>query len=194
MSIGSFFRRLFGSSAPEKPSCVACGSVDLEVLAPDTYRCSGCAHEGGDGYPAYVAGRETERLIALPADKLRAHAIKRFESARLALVGVAGELGAGGSGAGGFQVSVSVSMSGAPSFGGGGEEPGEREQRQMRIDRALGEMFNTRPILAALVHHGVEVSQDLAELDRLQADKRPSAGALLQLCVTVQPRVEAWQG
>jgi hypothetical protein len=72
MSILAWLRNVFGgTSSSDEPTCLACESTDLEVLAADAYRCSSCGHEGGEGLPAWYAAREKAKIEAMsPAERL----------------------------------------------------------------------------------------------------------------------------
>jgi len=54
MAIGIFFNWLFTRTElkkhplPAEGACVACGSTDLDILAPGVYRCRACGYEGGE--------------------------------------------------------------------------------------------------------------------------------------------------
>jgi len=68
-------------SQSELESCVACGSSAVMPIAFETYRCSECGHEGGEGLAEYLLERrrrgfdampESERLVSGHKDLLRA--------------------------------------------------------------------------------------------------------------------------
>jgi hypothetical protein len=89
MSLADLLRRAFGRAPkPTGPTCLACDSRQVEMLAHAAYRCHACGHEGGDGLPAYLADRRRSELLALPEAERLALARRNLEAARNLLTGV----------------------------------------------------------------------------------------------------------
>jgi len=80
---------MFGRSASGPgASCLVCDSTEIETLAPDAYRCLTCGHEGGDGLPAWIAGRRRAEILAMSEAQRGPLACKNLEGARNLLSGV----------------------------------------------------------------------------------------------------------
>ena len=61
-----FWWGLRAPSPGDDGGCVACGSTDLEVVAPGVYVCRACGYEGGDGRPAWERDRRQAEWASRP--------------------------------------------------------------------------------------------------------------------------------
>ena len=73
-------------------SCVACEGTDVELLAPQTYRCNACGHEGGDGWSAYNTTLRHASFARMSVSDRRDSAREDLLEARLLLSSGIGDL------------------------------------------------------------------------------------------------------
>jgi hypothetical protein len=132
MSLLSWFRSMFGGSASgPDTSCLVCDSTDLETLAPDAYRCLTCGHEGGDGLPAWIAGRRRAEILAMSEAQRGPLACKNLEGARNLLSGV--NLGWAGGSVGAEIASRVVTATVGVAFGASMRGMDDREEEEQRL-------------------------------------------------------------
>ncbi|MCA9516170.1 MAG: hypothetical protein KC635_14600 [Myxococcales bacterium] len=181
MGIGSALRRLFGLAAPEgEPSCVVCGSAELEALGPDAYRCAACRHEGGDGYGELLVARRRARARARPVHDVRRDALDVLEGARLTLVATLDvpEPGVGWM--------IGSALAHRTPIGAGIDEEYERlrRDREEGIAKARAELLPLRPLLEVLVEKGLDLWRALADLDVVASEESPPEQLLAFIAAT----------
>ena len=164
MGIGSWLSGLFGGSKAEAtPSCVACESKDLEMLAPQAYRCNGCGYEGGEGWATLQQARKLSRLEALPLADLSVRVAADLEDLRLLLLtAVEPEDDEPG-------VRFSVSFEGGGMDGMPDPEVEARRERAAAYERGQQELLQLEPVLRLLVSKGADLQE---ELDALPAQQK----------------------
>lgn len=82
---------LFGKrDRPADDVCVACGSAELEALAPRAYRCAACGYEGGEGYAELADVKTRAAYDDWSTAQLVEHVRAQLNEARAALMSVAG--------------------------------------------------------------------------------------------------------
>jgi ribosomal protein L37AE/L43A len=65
--------------------CVSCGSKQVTVLGPGTYRCDQCGYEGGSGMAAQKDHEQRERIARMDPAERRASGINDLQEARTLL-------------------------------------------------------------------------------------------------------------
>ncbi|TVQ94968.1 MAG: hypothetical protein EA397_00505 [Deltaproteobacteria bacterium] len=84
-----FLKKLFSTTpSVDEDGCIACGSTDLEVIAPGAYRCLICGYEGGPGFAALQAKQQRDRLAQLEPAVLRQRLTAALDTARLSSLAI----------------------------------------------------------------------------------------------------------
>ena len=115
--------------------CVACGSKDLEELAPRAYRCLQCGYEGGSGLAEAHEAAARRELDELDPDQKRRKARALVDDARSLLTSARGTL----DGAVIASVHDIVGIGGDPSG-----IAGEGSEKQQLMQRALQDTEQAR--------------------------------------------------
>ncbi len=159
MGLGSWLSGLFGGNkAPAAPTCVACESTDLEMLAPEAYRCNACGYEGGEGWAKLQRARKLSRLEALPTKELVSSVAADLEDLRLLLLtAVEPEDDEPG-------LRFSVEVDGFGTDGMPDPEVEARRERAAAYERGQDELAHMEPVLKLLVSKGVDIEEELAAL------------------------------
>lgn len=89
---GWLHRRRVARAFRAEAHCVACDATDLELLAPEVYRCNACGHEGGDGEAAHARARREASFRAMDPVERRKSGRRDLREVRRLLSSALGEL------------------------------------------------------------------------------------------------------